>query len=463
MIFLSHANPEDNEFTLWLSLRLAREGYPVWCDLTRLLGGEDFWKEADKTIREGTIKFLYVLSKTSNTKDGPLQELAVAKKVARKHRLKDFVIPLVVDDLPTGEFNAELTRLTAIFFNKGRATGLKVLLDKLEAEKVPKEKESYCARTINEWWKTKYSAETGVVNCAEEYLSNWFEIKMPDNLYFYKIRLGLGDGSFLGDLPFPAVPYAGYAVSFASIVDLTSGGKGFVDHKDSFSITTADIIKDVSLVKFMTSRDLRNVMVRILRRGWDEHVRKVGLAVYEMANQTKAFYVPKNLIGKNRYSFDSMEGRISRALNGFRTVLGPGGTKKKRFWHFAVSDRPKLWPVFAYVVRSHVLFSDDEMNIWTHSKRMHRARRSQCNDWWNDDWRDRLLCMMNLLKGENDMINIQVGSKAYVEVSDWPVIFRSPVSYREPTSGRKMFISKDNGEYESVELEDEDTKDESWN
>ena len=34
MVFLSHANPEDNEFTLWLALRLAAEGFPVWCDLT---------------------------------------------------------------------------------------------------------------------------------------------------------------------------------------------------------------------------------------------------------------------------------------------------------------------------------------------------------------------------------------------------------------------------------------------
>ena len=43
ILFVSHANPEDNEFSQWLSLQLAREGYPVWCDLTKLLGGEDFW------------------------------------------------------------------------------------------------------------------------------------------------------------------------------------------------------------------------------------------------------------------------------------------------------------------------------------------------------------------------------------------------------------------------------------
>ena len=34
-LLLSHANPEDNEFTLWLALQLANEGYRVWCDLTK--------------------------------------------------------------------------------------------------------------------------------------------------------------------------------------------------------------------------------------------------------------------------------------------------------------------------------------------------------------------------------------------------------------------------------------------
>src|SRR2546425_981273 len=81
MIFLSHANPEDNHFTRWLALQLAREGFPVWCDLTQLLGGEDFWHDIETAIRDRTAKFLFVLSKVSNQKQGTLMELTVARKV----------------------------------------------------------------------------------------------------------------------------------------------------------------------------------------------------------------------------------------------------------------------------------------------------------------------------------------------------------------------------------------------
>jgi len=83
MLFISHANPEDNEVARWLALRLAADGYPVWCDLTKLLGGEPFWQEIEKAIRERTCKFLFPLSQHSNEKQGTLDELSLAATVFR--------------------------------------------------------------------------------------------------------------------------------------------------------------------------------------------------------------------------------------------------------------------------------------------------------------------------------------------------------------------------------------------
>ncbi len=48
MLFIRHANHEDNDFARWLALRLAAEGYPVCCDLTQLLGGEDFRTDIER-------------------------------------------------------------------------------------------------------------------------------------------------------------------------------------------------------------------------------------------------------------------------------------------------------------------------------------------------------------------------------------------------------------------------------
>ena len=70
MVFVSHVNPEDNGFARWLALQLANEGYPVWCDLTRLLGGAKFWEDIQNAISNHTVKFLFALSRPSNAKSG---------------------------------------------------------------------------------------------------------------------------------------------------------------------------------------------------------------------------------------------------------------------------------------------------------------------------------------------------------------------------------------------------------
>jgi len=49
-VFVTHAAPEDNDFALWLSSKLAIAGYRVWVDKQRLRGGDDFWSEIDEWI-----------------------------------------------------------------------------------------------------------------------------------------------------------------------------------------------------------------------------------------------------------------------------------------------------------------------------------------------------------------------------------------------------------------------------
>lgn len=78
LIFLSHAAPEDNDFTAWLGARLASAGYQVWSDVTKLIGGEVFWKDIEEAIRQHSVKFLSILSSKSPAKRGYMKELSVA-------------------------------------------------------------------------------------------------------------------------------------------------------------------------------------------------------------------------------------------------------------------------------------------------------------------------------------------------------------------------------------------------
>lgn len=151
VVFVGHANPEDNTFTQWLSLKLASLGYQVWSDVTKLLGGEDFWRDIEPIIRDGTIKYLYVLSRASNHKLGALKELRVANATAKKEGLSDFVIPLRIDDLPHDDINIEVGRLNVIEFGDW-AAGLKQLCKKFEADSVPRSPFSG-PEIVRRWWE----------------------------------------------------------------------------------------------------------------------------------------------------------------------------------------------------------------------------------------------------------------------------------------------------------------------
>ena len=84
-IFISHATPEDNDFTIWLASRLQLLGYKVWIDRKGLLGGEKFWQEIDQIIRNQAAKFLMVYSnyicypgQPGKLKDGIYKEYSLA-------------------------------------------------------------------------------------------------------------------------------------------------------------------------------------------------------------------------------------------------------------------------------------------------------------------------------------------------------------------------------------------------
>jgi hypothetical protein len=182
VLFISHANPEDNYFAGWLTTKLLILGYDVWCDVENLYGGADSWKVIDQTIRNKSIKFLFVVSNASMNKDGTLKELAVADKIKEKG---DFIIPLRLDDTPYGQFSPEIIRLKAVDFSKNWAEGLSDLLDILKKDKVSQKPELAYDVILPFWYKTVSVDCTEPIDKDEQYLSNWFNFEFPEKVFIH--------------------------------------------------------------------------------------------------------------------------------------------------------------------------------------------------------------------------------------------------------------------------------------
>ncbi|MDP2248490.1 MAG: toll/interleukin-1 receptor domain-containing protein, partial [Nitrosomonadales bacterium] len=181
LIFISHATPDDNGFTSWLSARLASDGYEVWSDLTQLVGGEVFWKDIDEAIRNYSIKFLSVLSPVSVGKRGFKKELSVADAVEAKGMLGDFIIPLRIGGIPYDEIPIDIHNKNVIDFTKGWHIGLAQLLEKLEKDHVPRKENFEFA--LSNWAKGFLEIDKLLENKEEEVISNWLPIfEMPASI-----------------------------------------------------------------------------------------------------------------------------------------------------------------------------------------------------------------------------------------------------------------------------------------
>ena len=445
-LLLSHANPEDNEFTLWLVLQLANEGYRVWCDLTKLLGGEVFWDDIEAVIRTRTAKVLYVLSRTSNGKDGPLRELQLAQSLARRESIQDFVIPLHIDDLPYGEVTIELTRVNATPFENSWAEGLATLLRKLEEDAVPKDP-SFNRTAVNGWWRSQFSGTQGVRNEPESVFSNWFKVEdLPTTLFEHKIgRHQPG----LVDFDAQPLPYPGVWLNPLSVLTFAAEG----DFKDYLSPSFfVDHSRAILLDDFLAGRDMLadgpKYLAQILRLAWDRAVR-TKLPAYESADARSCYYFKKGTVADDTVSFVGANGKKGyRGVVGYKTLMGG----RLRYWHYGLSAKPIIRPETLLLVKGHVFFSDDGLNLWTNKDQMAKARRNQCKNWWNDEWRDRMYAAIAHLASSGEKVVFPLGATASFSISKQPIQFESPVSYLEPG---EVVKDDDLGDYD-FEEEDAD-------
>ena len=441
LIFVSHANPEDNDIALWLTTHLTREGYHVWCDLPELLGGEKFWSEIEETIRHKSAKVLYALSKTSNLDcdRGFRKELHLADSEAKRHAangIKEFLIPLAVDDLNPSDYNVYVQQRNAIRFQDGWASGFQRLLKKLRRDKVPRQSSKIGSSALSEWWRQYRSATAGVQRKPTNFLSNWLPINgLPEQVFLHKLesidrkRIGRVESS----LPYAAAQQGEFLLSFASAGELSGGLAPELSITATEPLSAADVGNGVAKSENLDSRTLKGQYISLLRQAWERWVATRAVGIYELSSKRRCAYFLKPDEGAAKGYFRAVDGRRTwKGLTGISTRKSwtDPGVVRTRHWHFGLHANPKLYPVPVFYITSHVVFSADGKDLWLDKNKMHRARRNQCKTWYNEAWRDRLLAAIGNLSEEQPQILLPVSPNKQLVVGTSPVTFGSNVSFR---------------------------------
>ena len=411
-LFISHANPEDNAFTLWLGARLAAAGYEVWADVLRLRGGHDWQRILEDALRNKARKVLFVGSPNGARKQGVRNEIQIAHNVGKRIEDAEFIIPLRVS-----RFDAPflIAHAQYIDFESSWATGFAELLETLEnTYRIPRSQDKI-TESVDHWRAVQLRHAKRIIEGEERLISNWLSItELPDTVAFYDFRAGISiDASTekMSTCEWPLVPYHRGFLSFADLTDLEQHFGPELPLFRAARTSTADFLDAGWEEKRIERFDARNQFSNLVRQAFERLFRERGLQPYEMANEQYAWWANVETIPRKQFSFnwpDGLAGR--RQLTGYSKTRG-------LYWHYGVSVRPRVFPHLHVKFVGRVIFSEDGERPIDSASRMHRLRRSFCRSWRNPKWRDMLLTFVHWLADDgNDALLVPVGANQTIAV-----------------------------------------------
>lgn len=422
VLFISHGNPEDNEFTSWLGSRLTAAGYEVWTDLTRLIGGEPSWSDINVAIRQHTAKLIVVLSLSGLEKEGVTTEIDIGKAVAKRLQDNRFIIPVKIDDLPYDEVMPQMMGRNIINFSRNWNEGLSRVLRALERDNVPRSERPDTA-AAHRWLLYRTNPAPSLEYKDEDLVTNWYLIReLPKTIFFYDILKHVSSlhevASLASEIEIPAAEHERLLVGFGRF-DEFQGALGPELPIKTRHTSTLDAFLNGDTGEggpIIQRSSARNIVTSLLRQGFDRLMRSRGLREYQLTAAGKIWWVPRELGEGKRITFKRPDGS-----EGWRILVGRS-ERFDRYWHFGVYAVPKLTVPAHFVLRPHVVFSRDggvpEGGM---------LRRAFCKNWFNARWRDLLFAFVQLISDGDDAIALSLGGDEAVLVNARPLVLTSPV------------------------------------
>lgn len=425
-LFISYAW-EDHAFAKWLALKLTAEGYKVWIDQFKLLGGESWPSDIDDAIKRRTFRMLGLLSRHSIAKPNPVKERTLALNIDKQPGRAGFLIPLNVDGIPPVELDWLTSDITFVPFSSSWSHGLTQLLKLLERENCPRtagDGRAIVSRLV--------ASSDLVCERPETLTSNRCPfIKVPDCITAYRVspQLSFGDAALRGALR----DWSCYSVSPHRVLAFHPPGDGLAawlrtEIAQEYAWREREDLEGV---------DARNVVVRLLRGCVETCLRRAG---FEWSAGAEGYVFPGPHGESLRVRLPS--GAMTTVQHsGERTFFRVGQPKVRYRYRLAIRlviDRAGE-DEFALIwrLRFHLTDTSNEPlpSSMNQSRRKHLTR-----DWHNYHWLVRHLAAVQRCADDDHVIRVGPDGDAQVVLDCRLESFEVPVSIDEEklTAAREM-------------------------
>ena len=425
----------------WLALRLTAEGYRVWCDRLKLLGGESYPRDIDAAIKWRTFRFLTVLSRYSIDKTNPVRERTLALNLGGKWN-ENFVVPINLDGISPTDLNWMVSDLTFIPFHLGWADGLKQLLKLLEESNAPRELPD--GRSIAASW---FESKRLVIRKQERLWLNLAEVKeLPRDMYRFEAAALVPQDERLELLK--QWPHINDGQSFWAFENPPR------EFAEKYKFTEVARRENWNLRR-VGDPPLRQLAVRLL----NESLKSIALARgLKLTPDGKVCYFPDGLLPSNRLPFldyDNKRTWLSAVgERNFRTLTGTDSCR------YHLIPNVKIWLDYemgcVILIRVHLYLTNlDGQPI--EGKGVVRRRKRICRSWWNHHWQARTFAILQFLAGDKSSIQIGQSSPQQLVVSKYPITAHIAFGIDETQIGLEKPDSED-AEGITLELDEENEK-----
>ena len=411
-LFISYAS-EDWTLADWLALKLASEGYKVWYDRIKLLGGESYPRDITAAIKNQTFRVLALLSRNSIEKPNPVKERTLALNIA-KDRKVDFLIPINVDGLKPTELDFMTSDLTFISFNESWYEGFCGVLKKLQQIHAPMN-QIMGRQLISDWLLNEEQPKKK----PETIWSNLIPVlEIPNYIRKYNVIPEVDIESVYPNWPF--VRHNENTVWAFGLPDTSP--INYLEEAERINLRYRKLYPGNAVRNILTDLIHQSIKLRGLRKG---------------LKHTEGFlYFPDKLLSKNKLPFT----RYDRKKSYVKVV----GERKFRITQHGITfyerSRYHLVPNFKFLIdRFDVPLIRLRIGIfWTNlggepleAKKSNRRRKALCKNWWNYEWLSRVMAILQWLGDGNEDNNIIETDSGNLRIGFQPILFDSDVGIDE--------------------------------
>ncbi len=413
-LFLSFA-PADRIFAEWLTRKLTAEGYLVWCESYKILGGERYPNDVNQAIKNETFRMIAIYSNASLTNAEVMRQRALAFNIGEECN-SDFVIPIKLDNFDASQLDRETAALAFVPFENNWAKGLQQIIEKL--------KSINCLRPLSDGKlaATEVFFEKDVLSDEPEQLfTNCFVVEsMPKAIYKFEVKEDFFDSEKLN-----------FSWAYRKLNDR----EVFSFHHPPAELLKEYKIKeiggyswqDVEKIEWTEKGDRKwilsvNLVSELIRKSLIAKCHQKGL---KFNPDTELHYFPAGLLARNRLPVILPDGKRipPLAASGEKKYFKPKNQSEYYKYHLAPTFfiRTDLFQNSVALVRIRIHLTDQSGTALPNRK-INSRRKHLCKSWWNDNWFKRILAIVQFL-AENEKIIIGDIPKEQIVLSSNPLSF----------------------------------------